>query len=271
MCACSSAGLLRGHRAYEVGGREAAAPRAALARRRPPQRFRTASGWTLPAAVITVVRRVPALETIDDRSARKSPHGRARAQDRRAQRMAAPEILREHFVRQRFGVVVLHADLFEDDLLFLDDVFFGKERTQHQVGEHVKGDGQVFVQHLGIEADHLFRGEGVEHPADRVHLPRNLLGGAPRGALEDHVLDEMRDAVQGRRLAARTGAHPDADGHRAHVRHVLGHQHQPVRQLMPQNCWRNLFHESILPQRCIAHAPPKHHALPAKGSAQRTP
>ena len=51
-----------------------------------------------------------------------------------------------------------------------------KSGTQNQVGEHVEGDGQVFVQHLGIEADHLFGGEGVEQAADGIHLAGNLLG-----------------------------------------------------------------------------------------------
>ena len=40
-----------------------------------------------------------------------------------------------------------------------------------------------------------------------------------RGALEQHVLDEVRDAVLLRRFAARAGAHPDAHRNRAHVRH----------------------------------------------------
>ena len=43
-----------------------------------------------------------------------------------------------------------------------------------------------------------------------------------RGALEQHVLDEMRDAVLLRRFAARAGADPDADRDGAHVRHGFG-------------------------------------------------
>ncbi len=43
----------------------------------------------------------------------------------------------------------------------------------------------------------LFAGEGVEIAADGVDLAGELLGGAGSGALEDHVLDEVGDAVAG--------------------------------------------------------------------------
>ena len=92
-----------------------------------------------PAAVMhSVVRRVPG---------RKQSTTAARVKRRtvaRVPRIGAPS----GWPRQKFlvstscatdsGIVLLHADLFEDDLLFLDDVFLGKERAQHQVGEHVK-------------------------------------------------------------------------------------------------------------------------------------
>jgi hypothetical protein len=53
----------------------------------------------------------------------------------------------------------------------------------------------VLVEDLDVEADGLFAGEGVEVAADGVDLAGDLLGGAGGGALEDHVLDEVGDAV----------------------------------------------------------------------------
>jgi hypothetical protein len=55
----------------------------------------------------------------------------------------------------------------------------------------------VLVEDLDVEADGLFAGEGVEIAADGVDLAGDLLGRARGGALEDHVLDEVGDAVSG--------------------------------------------------------------------------
>jgi hypothetical protein len=149
-----------------------------------------------------VVRRIPRVKAFEKRVPRKLRHRFGRAQNRQAQGMSAPEILREHFVDHAFGIVLVHLDLFEDYLLFLGDVRFIEPWTQHQVGEHVEGDRQVLVEHFRVEASHLLCREGIEHPAQRVHRLRDLLGRAPLGALEHHVLDEVRDPVAFRRFAA---------------------------------------------------------------------
>ena len=119
-----------------------------------------------------------------------------RAQNRRAQRMSAPKILGKHFMRQRFRIVFLHLDLFEHHLLFLADVFLGEKRAQHQVGKHVKGDGQVLVEHLGIEATVSFAVKASSRPPTESISRAIMFGGAARGALENHVFDEVGDAVQ---------------------------------------------------------------------------
>ena len=177
-------------------------------------------------------------------------HGAARPDNRPAQRMAAPEILREHLVGHRFGVVVLHADFLEDDLLLLGDVLGREQGMQHHVGEHVEGQRQILIEHARTKAGGFLGREGVEHAADRVYFARDLLGRAPLGALEHHVLDEVRDSVQRRRFLARARAHPDAHRHRARMRHRLGHQHQAVRQLFPHNRWSNVFHRLSFSDDC---------------------
>ncbi len=53
----------------------------------------------------------------------------------------------------------------------------------------------MLVEHLGVEADQLLGGEGVQIAADGIDRARDVFGGTARGALEQHVLDEMRDAV----------------------------------------------------------------------------
>ena len=144
--------------------------------------------------------------------------------------MRRPEILREKLVDQVFGIVLRHADFFEDHGFFAVDIFFGKFRLENHVRKHVEGFGKMLVEHARIEADHFFGGERVEHAADAVHFARDIFRGAPRGALENHVLDEMGNAVQAGRLAARTGAQPDAHGNGMHVLHRLGDNHEAVRQ-----------------------------------------
>ena len=48
------------------------------------------------------------------------------------------------------------------------------------------------------------------------------------GALEEHVLDEMRDAAALGRLVPRAARQPDADADRAHLRHPLGEDAKAV-------------------------------------------
>ena len=50
------------------------------------------------------------------------------------------------------------------------------------------------------------------------------------GALEQHVLDEMRDAAALVALVPRPAHQPDADRHRPHMRHRLGDEAQTVVQ-----------------------------------------
>src|ERR1700733_54809 len=80
----------------------------------------------------------------------------------------------------------------------------------------------MFVQDPGVEADHLLGGKCVEHSAESVDFPRNIFRRAPLCALEHHMLDEMRDAVDLSPLAPGSGPQPDPNGHRVDVLHRLG-------------------------------------------------
>src|SRR5258707_15657069 len=78
------------------------------------------------------------------------------------------------------------------------------------------------------EADDLFAGVGVEVAADSVDLAGELLRGAGGGALEDHVLDEVGDAVEVERLVAGAGGQPDAHADGADVGDRFGEDEQAV-------------------------------------------
>ena len=63
------------------------------------------------------------------------------------------------------------------------------------------------------------------------------------GALEEHVLDEVRDAGVLGRLVTRAARQPDADRHRSDVRHRFGHETKTVRE--------GLAADAGLGQRCF--------------------
>ena len=77
------------------------------------------------------------------------------------------------------------------------------------------------VQNAGIEARGIAGGESVDLPADGVHAPGKLRGGAVRRTLEEHVLDEVGAALLAVLFIARADADPDADGSGAHAGHFL--------------------------------------------------
>jgi hypothetical protein len=133
-------------------------------------------------------------------------------------------------VDQVVRAVRLHLDFFQDDALFLVDVLVAEERMEHQVGDHIEGQRQVLVEHLGVEADQFLGGEGVQVAAHRIDGAGDIFGGAVGGALEQHMLDEVRDAVLLGIFAAGAGADPDAHGDGAHVRHGLGDHAHAIRQ-----------------------------------------
>ncbi len=150
------------------------------------------------------------------------------SQDGFAQGVVFPETLGKDFVDQVVGIVLVHLYFFEDHAALASDVSGVENRVQHQVAENVHGDGQVFVQHLDVEADTFLGGEGVHVAADGVHLARNFLRAAVLRALEDHVLDEVRDAIPLQVFVARAGLDPDPDRGGANMLHLLGDEDQPV-------------------------------------------
>ncbi len=151
-----------------------------------------------------------------------------RPENRAPERVTLPEVLREELVDEIVRRVLDHLDLFEDHLLLALDLVGRECRTKHDVGEQVDRERQMLVEHLDVVAGVFLRGERVELPADRIDRLRDVLGRAGRGALEEHVLDEVGDAAARLDLVARAARQPHADRHRPHVGHRLGDEPQPV-------------------------------------------
>src|SRR5580700_197331 len=159
--------------------------------------------------------------------------------------MIFPETLGKDFVDEVVGVVLVHLDLFEDDAAFAGDILVSEIGIQYQVAENFKRQRHVFVEYLDVEADALLRGEGVHVAADGINLAGNLLGSAVLGAFEDHVLDEVGDAVRLRRLIAGTSFEPNADGSRADVLHLLSDYGEAVGQYLATNVANFFYHDLI--------------------------
>ena len=88
---------------------------------------------------------------------------------------------------------------------------------------------EVLVEDPGVEAGVLLGGERVELTADRVERDRDVERRPLAGALEEQVLEEVRAAVQGRRLVAGADADPDPDAGRADAGQLLGDDPQARR------------------------------------------
>jgi hypothetical protein len=70
----------------------------------------------------------------------------------------------------------------------------------------------MLIENLEVETDGFFAGECVQVSADRIDLACNALGGTRLRSLEDHVFDEMRDAVHFRQLMPGAGPDPHTHG-----------------------------------------------------------
>jgi len=172
-------------------------------------------------------------------------HGLARAQNRQAEGVVFPETLREDFVDEVVGVVLIHFDFFEDDAAFFGDVGSIEDGMDDEIAKDIHGERKVFVQDFDVEADAFFCGEGIHVAADGVDLAGDIFGGAGFRALEHHVLDEVGNPVEFRTFVARTGLEPDADGDRANVGHLLGDDGQAVRQDLTTNAAGFFYHEVL--------------------------
>ena len=154
------------------------------------------------------------------RSARHAVERSGTAQHRLSERAGedpAHELLHDDILR----CVAVHVDLLKHDAAFIDDVRFREERIEEHFAENIGRLVQMAVQHAGIEAGGIAGGEGVDLPADGVHAPGKLRGGAVGRALEEHVLDEVGAALLAALFIARADADPDADGGGADAGHFL--------------------------------------------------
>lgn len=153
-----------------------------------------------------------------------------RPQNRLPQRLRAKLRLCQQVMHQIFGRVLVHRDFFQHNAAFLVQLLLVHRRVHHHVSDNVDGELNVLVDDLGVAAGAVLAREGVQLPADRVHFLGNLPDGALRRSLENHVLNEVGEAVFFRRFHHRTHMHPRADRHRPQMRQAFPQHTQAIGQ-----------------------------------------
>ena len=137
-----------------------------------------------------------------------------------AQRMLAEDGSGEDVVDAVLRLVLVHRDLLEDDVALGVDVRIGR-REQH-FGEQLEDLVGVLVEEAGVQVGRLLAGRRVDRGAEPVEALGDLDRRVAGGALEQQVLEEVRDPGLGRGLVPRSGAHPEPEGNRAHRGNLLG-------------------------------------------------
>ena len=197
----------------------------------PANRSTTRACSMCPATAIVILRRrVLLVQVAQDRVAIEALHDVPAAEDGPAKRVPGPEALREEIVDQIVRGVLDHLDLLEDDRLLLLDILRGEARVPQDVGQEVDGERQVLVEHAHVEAGLLLGRERIHLSAHRIDRPGDVLRRPGLRALEDEMLDQMRDSAAALRLHARAGVDPDTDRHRTDMRHHLRDDADAVRQ-----------------------------------------
>src|SRR5207253_8032257 len=144
--------------------------------------------------------------------------------------MARPEGEVEEFVDVVVGRVLDLRDLLHDHRALALDLLGGETRVREDVGEQGEGERQVVGEELAVVAGVLLAGEGVQDAARGVDLLRDVRRPPPLRALEEQVLEEVRDPCLVRPLVARAVLDPDADGHRRELGELLRQHPDAVRQ-----------------------------------------
>ena len=150
-------------------------------------------------------RLVPAVEVVEERLARRGADGLLAADDVPAERLVAVEELLVHAADVVARRVEVHVHLLDDHALLALDLLGSNFEWRSMSTSTSSAIVAVLGRALDVVARVLLAGERVELAADGVDLAADVARGRPPlGALEEHVLGEVRDAVRVR--ASRSGS-----------------------------------------------------------------
>ena len=177
-----------------------------------------------------VGRPIVARQVAGDAFPIKRPHRRGCTKDGTADRLIwkcrGLQAVPDQIVRRVFG----GADFLDDHVLLALQFVRIECRIGQDVGEHIQRQRHVGLEHARIVGGGFDRGRGIEIAADRLDILGDLTRGPPRGALERHVLEQMRNAMLVRLLVAAAGADPDAERSGLQMRHRVSHDRETTGQ-----------------------------------------
>ena len=163
-----------------------------------------------------------------DAGVRQRAHRRRAADHGPAELVVAEDAAGSEVVHEIGGVVLDHRDLLEHHLALGLERLVLEARARRHVAHDVERQRQVLVEHAHVHDGRLARRERVQLGAEAIGDARDLDLVEALAALEQQVLDEMRDARLARPLVARADADEDADRDRAHRIDLLGDDSQAV-------------------------------------------
>ncbi len=156
------------------------------------------------------LRAVPGVEVRCERLARGVLNRLAGADDVPAERLIRVQEPVVDVADVALRRVEVDVHLLEDHALLLRDLRLVEARVEEHVGEDVERGVARLRAATDVVAGELLAGEGVELAADRIDLRRDrACRRTPLGALEEHVLREVRDALRVRCLVPRAGREHD--------------------------------------------------------------
>ena len=160
-------------------------------------------------------------------------HGRAGdhlglAEDAAAERMVAVDGLGEEVVDAVRRLVLVHRDLLEHDLALGVDVREG--RAEHHLGHQVERVLGVLVEEARVDVRGLLGSRGVRRRPHAVHLLGDLDRREALGALEEQVLEEVREPFLSFTLVAGAGPNPKPEGDGPDRGDDLGHDPYAARK-----------------------------------------
>src|SRR5690606_28952377 len=153
-----------------------------------------------------------------------------RAEDRTTESLVAEGGLSEAIEHDIVGRVVSGANLLQDDVLFALELGRIEAGVGQYVGKDLDRQRQVVFQHPRVEGRRLDAGRGVDLAADVFDFRGDIPRGARAGALEGHVLQQVRDAVLVVALVARARLDPHSEGNAFDMRQGFGRDRQAVGQ-----------------------------------------
>jgi hypothetical protein len=143
------------------------------------------------------------------------------AEDPPSERMVAEDRVGEEVVHAILRLVLVHRDLLQHDRALGVDLGIG--RAEQHLGQQVEHLLGVLVEEAGMEVGRLLAGRRVHRGAEAVEALGDLDRRVSLRALEQHVLEEVRDPGLGAGLVAGAGPHPEPEGDRSHRGNHLGY------------------------------------------------